>query len=374
MEEQQEYKKNPDKPTDNSFESRGCCQLPNIFQKETKTYRHSCSKLDAFNWLGDIKQPSSTHNDFIEVRFKNSRKEFFKCDNGMDYDIGDFVAVEGSPGHDIGIVSLTGELVRLQMKKKKVKADDEDLKKVYRKARPSDLDKWVDAVKKEEDTKYKTRIFANDLNLSMKINDVEYQGDMTKAIFYYTAEERVDFRELIKVLADAFKVRVEMRQIGARQEAARLGGIGSCGRELCCCTWMCDFSSVTTNTARTQQLSLNPQKLAGQCGKLKCCMNYELIHYQETLKSFPDKGIVLKTKNGDAVYQKADVFKKLMWYSYKENESNMMAIPVKKVKAIIRMNKNNRMPEKLEDFAYIQEQKTNYENVVGQDDLTRFDD
>ncbi|MDZ7743354.1 MAG: regulatory iron-sulfur-containing complex subunit RicT [Bacteroidota bacterium] len=310
----------------------------------------------------------------MEVRFKNSRKEFFRYTTDYELNTGDIVAVESSPGHDIGIVSLTGELVKLQMKRKKVDPHSEQIKKVYRKARISDIQKWVQSVKKEEKTKLKTRKIASDLKLEMKINDVEYQGDDTKAIFYYTADERVDFREMIKLLAEQFRVRIEMKQIGARQEASRVGGIGSCGRELCCATWMCDFSSVTTNTARTQQLSLNPQKLAGQCGKLKCCLNYEFSTYLDALKEFPDQNLVLKTKKGNALYQKADVFKKLIWYSYdNERDSDIMAIPLDKVKKIIEMNNHNKMPEKLEEFAATKEQKTNFENAGDTDDLKRFD-
>jgi len=220
---------------------------------------------------------------------------------------------------------------------------------------------------------FKSREAAGDLNLEMKISDIEYQGDGIKAIFYYTAEERVDFRELIKVLASQFKVRIEMRQIGVRQEASRLGGIGSCGRELCCSTWLTNFRSVTTHAARAQQLALNPQKLAGQCGKLKCCINYEYDVYVEVQKSFPDSKVVLNSKKGKAFYQKADVFKKIMWYAY-QDDNNMMAIPVNEVKEIIAMNKKGKMPDSLEDYAHVQERKLDFENAIDQSDLDRFDD
>ena len=243
----------------------------------------------------------------------------------------------------------------------------------HRKARLTDIEKWITAVESEGPTMLKARGIAERLGLHMKINDVEYQGDNTKALFYYTAEDRVDFRELIKILAEEFKVRIEMRQIGARQEASRLGGIGSCGREICCATWLNDFRSVTTNAARVQQLSLNPQKLAGQCGKLKCCLNYEFDTYIDALKDFPNAEIILKTKKGEANCQKTDIFKKVMWFSYVHNPSNFMAIPLDNVFRIIEDNKNNIFPEKLEDFAYVAEPKTDFENVVGQDDLTRFD-
>jgi cell fate regulator YaaT (PSP1 superfamily) len=328
-----------------------------------------------FNWLSDSHyNVGQDSHSFVEVRFKNSKKEFFRLSEGLDIYTSDIVAVEASPGHDIGIVTLCGEIVKLQMKKKGVSPDSDQVKKVYRKARITDIEKWIKAVQQEDKTMFKTREIASRLGLEMKINDVEYQGDGTKAIFYYTAEERVDFRELIKILAEEFRVRIEMKQIGVRQESSRLGGIGSCGRELCCSTWLTSFSSVTTNTARLQQLTLNPQKLAGQCGKLKCCLNYEYDCYVDALKAFPDTEKNLKTKKGEAVYQKSDIFKKIMWYSYVGDESNMHAIPVNKVKSILKANSKGKLPEKIEDYAYKSEQKTDFENVVGQDDLTRFDD
>lgn len=361
-------------PAKVAFELRGCCDVPKIYHKNDEVFQHGCSKLDSFNWLKDIVIPDNMSPfDCVEVRFKNSRKEFFKIPEDMSFCIGDIVAVESSPGHDIGIVSLYGETVRLQMKKKKVDPKSEDIKKVYRKARLTDIEKWIISVEEESNTMFKARKFAKDLNLDMKINDVEYQGDNTKAVFYYTAEERVDFRELIKVLAEEFKVRIEMRQVGVRQEASRLGGIGSCGRELCCATWLSNFKSVTTNTARTQQLTLNPQKLAGQCGKLKCCLNYEYDTYLDAIKQFPSSEIVLKTKKGVASHQKTDIFSKLMWYSYIDDASVLHVLPVKKVREIIEMNKKGKFPEKLENYAFVQEKKTDFENVVGQDDLTRFD-
>jgi len=359
----------------NRFVSRGCCQEPKLYQKNDDIFTHGCSKLDAFDWLKDIVIPEG-HKLFecLEVRFKNSRKDFYRPQDGMDLNIGDIVAVEASPGHDIGIVSLTGEVVRFQMKRKRVNLETEEIKKVYRKARLSDIEKWISAVDAENKTMFRTRKIAEDLGLKMKINDVEYQGDNTKAIFYYTAEERVDFRELIKLLAEEFKVRIEMRQIGVRQESGRLGGIGSCGRELCCSTWLTNFRSVTTNTARVQQLSLNPQKLAGQCGKLKCCLNYENETYLDALRAFPNSEIILKTRRGEALHQKTDIFRKIMWYSYIDDQTNQLAIPKDKVVEIIEMNKKGKHPERLEDYAQTKEQKVDFENVVGQDDLTRFDD
>lgn len=365
-----------DKKTDiynNPFFTRGCCAVPNIY-KSSDVYRPSCTKLDVYDWLKDIKPATDKiKQEYAEVRFKNSKKEFFRILPGMKLNVGDFVAVESSPGHDIGIVTLLGVAVNIQMKKKKFESDPEHVKKVYRRARSSDIDKWISAVEREDETIKKSIGIVNDLDLNMKINDVEYQGDGTKAIFYYTADERVDFRELIKVLAEQFKVRIEMRQIGARQEAARLGGIGSCGRELCCGTWLTNFTSVTTNNARTQQLSLNPSKLAGQCGKLKCCLNYENDMYLEALKEFPGHELTLKFKKGSAEFQKADVFKRTLWYSYIDDNSSMMAIPLDKVKSIIQMNNKGKIPSQLEDFAETKEQKTDDSFGFDEKELTRFD-
>ncbi len=361
-------------PAVNPFFTRGCCEIPKLYHKNDKVFQHNCSKFDTHDWLNDLPLPVGFKViDLVEVQFKNNRKDFFRLPSDMSVEVGEIVAVEASPGHDIGIISMAGEIVRFQLRKKKVDLRSPEIKKVYRKARLTDIEKWVSAVESETSTMYKAREIAMNLNLLMKINDVEYQGDNTKAVFYYTAEDRVDFRELIKILAEEFKVRIEMRQIGARQEASRLGGIGSCGRELCCATWMNDFHSVTTNSARVQQLSMNPQKLAGQCGKLKCCLNYEFETYQDALKGFPDVEVVLKTRKGDAIYQKTDIFRKLMWYTYVNDPSNFMAIPVAQVIQVIEDNKAGNLPEKLENFAHISEPKADFENVVGQDDLTRFD-
>lgn len=364
----------PMRENTNSFFSRGCRQDPKPYQNNSEIFCNGCSKLDAYDWLKDFKLPYITSSTFVEVRFKNNRKDIYRTSGDQDYTKGDIVAVEASPGHDIGIVSLTGEIVIRQMKKRGMNPASEDIKKVYRKARATDIEKWIASVENESKATLKTRKIAGNLNLSMKVNDVEYQGDNTKAIFYYTADERVDFRELIRVLADKFKIRIEMKQIGVRQEASRLGGIGTCGRELCCSTWLTSFRSVTTQAARVQQLSLNPQKLAGQCSKLKCCLNYEYETYQDALKDFPDSDIILKTKKGNAVHQKTDIFQKVMWYSYQDDPNNYMAIPVDSVNEIITKNSKNVFPEKLEDFALIQETKSSFDNSLGQDDLTRFDD
>lgn len=354
--------------------ARGCCSCKREGVSSSPRYVHSCSKLDVFDWLRDLPVPDSQPKfDCIEVRFKNNRKDFFRCPSGLTLFAGDIVAVEASPGHDIGIVTLTGELVRLQMKRKNISPAKEDIRKVYRKARPADTEKWMAAVSRENNAIIKCRVFAANLGLKMKVNDVEFQGDETKAIFYYTADERVDFRELIKILAEEFKVRIEMRQIGVRQEASRLGGLGSCGRELCCSTWLTGFHSVTTAAARVQQMSLNPQKLAGQCSKLKCCLNYEFESYSDAIKAFPDENIVLKTKKGEASVQKIDVFGGVMWFAYNTNEGELYAIPIDKVKEIIALNKGGKMPDKLEDFARKQEKKVVLEMVSGTGDLHRFD-
>ncbi len=334
------------------FLSRGCRCTPQLHTRQTKVFSHGCNKLDAQDWLGAIKSPDIfPHFDVVEVRFKNGRKDYFHCPPELDLEAGDIVAVEASPGHEIGIVSLTGQVVRLQLKSKKINPETASLRKVYRKAKVTDVEKWVQAVKLEDETMLRSREFAQHLKLQMKISDVEYQGDRTKAIFYYTADERVDFRELIKVLAEAFNVRIEMRQIGMRQEASRLGGIGSCGRELCCATWLTSFRSVSTNAARNQQLSLNPQKLAGQCSKLKCCINYENDCYLDALKTLPDHITELNTKKGKAVLQKTDVLRGLLGFAYTESPGNITMLTAARAKEIREMNIRNLRPEELLDGA-----------------------
>jgi cell fate regulator YaaT (PSP1 superfamily) len=358
----------------NPFLTRGCCQPPKLYTKNETVFQHSCSKFDSFDWLGEIPlSKGSEQLDVVEVRFKNSRKDYYRMPPDMELAVGEIVAVEASPGHDIGIVCMVGEMVRFKLRKSHPSVNPDDVKKIYRKARLTDIEKWIAAVEVETSTMYRSRDIADQLGLLMKINDVEMQGDNTKAIFYYTADDRVDFRELIKLMAEEFKVRIEMRQIGARQEASRLGGIGSCGRELCCSTWMSDFKSVTTNAARVQQLSLNPQKLAGQCSKLKCCLNYEYDTYVDAIKGMPSIEVRLKTKKGDAAHQKTDIFQRLMWYSYINEPGNLMAIPVENVNSIQEENKRGILPEKLEDFAQITEKKSEFESGAVQDDLTRFD-
>lgn len=338
-----------------------------------------CGKMDVFDWLADIDLPEQNNAfDIVEVRFKNGRKNFYRNVNKLHLYTGDAVSVEASPGYDVGIVTLTGELVKIQMQKKSIGFDSPEIKKVYRKAKQEEIEKWKQARELEDKTMHRARTLALNLGLEMKISDVEYQGDKTKATFYYTAEGRVDFRELIKVMAEEFKVKIEMRQIGARQEAGRLGGIGSCGRELCCSTWLHDFRTVSTGAARYQQLSINPQKLAGQCGKLKCCLNYELDMYVEAFKDFPDSDIKLQTQKGIAIHQKTDVFKKTMWYSIQgEMVSDFIPLTIDKVKQIIELNKKGIIPDSLELYAAQAHTKTtkepDFENVVGQDSVTRFD-
>ncbi len=335
-----------------------------------------CNKLTVFDWLSNMSLPSgATPFSCVEIRFKNGRKSFFKNTENLSLSIGDVVATEASPGHDVGIVSLVGELVRVQMKKKKVEVDSEEVKKVYRKASQKDIDIWQKSRDREEKMKVRAREIAIRLELQMKISDIEFQGDGSKATFYYTAEERVDFRQLIKEFAHEFSTRIEMRQVGFRQEAARLGGIGSCGRELCCSTWLTDFRSVNTSAARYQQLSLNPQKLAGQCGKLKCCLNYELDAYIDALNSFPKSDTKLKTEKGTAVCQKIDIFRGYLWYAYEGEWMNWHKISTDHAKEIIAANNNNEKVVGLEEFAseLMEDTKMNFENVVGQDSLTRFD-
>lgn len=335
----------------------------------------SCNKLSVFDWLSNMTLPGGQEPfDVAEIRFKNGRKEFFRNTEKLTLAIGDIVATEASPGHDIGIVTLTGELVKIQMKKKGENPDKE-LAKIYRKASQRDIDIWTEARNKEEAVRMRAREIAIYLKLEMKISDVEFQGDGSKATFYYTANDRVDFRQLIKEFAQEFKIRIEMKQVGFRQEAARLGGIGSCGRELCCSTWLTDFRSVNTSAARYQQLSLNPQKLAGQCGKLKCCLNYELDTYLDALKDFPDMDTKLYTEKGDAYCQKVDIFKEIMWFAYANAPAQWLVLPVEKVKEIVAINKKKERVAALEDYVVesTQEVEKKFENVVGQDSLTRFD-
>ena len=330
-------------------------------------------QLNTYDWLADI-PGNADEQEMVEVQFKNTRKGYYKNSNHLRLEKDDVVAVEANPGHDIGRVTLTGRLVHLQMRKANLKPDIE-IKRIYRKVKPVDIDKYNEAKAKEHDTMIRSRQIAKNLNLQMKIGDVEYQGDGNKAIFYYIADERVDFRQLIKVLAETFHVRIEMKQIGARQEAGRIGGIGPCGRELCCATWMTSFVSVSTGAARIQDISLNPQKLAGQCAKLKCCLNYEVDSYVEAQHKLPSKEIELETTTGTFYFFKADILKGLVTYSSdKTILANAVTIPVARAFEIINMNKKGQKPDSLEETA---EQAKNHANksidLLEQESLTRFD-
>ena len=327
-------------------------------------------QLNTYDWLADI-PGNAEEQEIVEVQFKNTRKGFYKNSNKLKLAKGDIVAVEASPGHDIGVVTLTGRLVPLQMRKANLKPDVE-IKRIYRKVKPVDMEKYEEAKAKEHDTMIRSRQIALNLNLNMKIGDVEYQGDGNKAIFYYIADERVDFRQLIKVLAEVFRVRIEMKQIGARQEAGRIGGIGPCGRELCCATWMTNFISVSTSAARYQDISLNPQKLAGQCAKLKCCLNYEVDVYVESQKRLPSKEVTLETTEGTYYFFKADILKGLITYSTDKNfMANAVTITARNAFEIINMNKRGEKPENLIDVNSSASQKTF--DLVEQESLTRFD-
>lgn len=308
-----------------------------------------CNKMNVFDWLSHMEAPVASDFDIVEVRFKNGGKDFFRNSNDLDLTTGDAVVVDVPNGHHIGHVSLQGELVRLQMRKKGVK-DNDDIRSIYRIASQRDLDKYRDVKKREMPTLYRTRLIIQDLKLEMKLTDVEFQADNAKATFYYSADDRVDFRELIKLLASEFRIRVEMRQISLRQEAGRLGGIGSCGRELCCSTWLSDFKSVSTQAARYQNLSLNPGKLSGQCGRLKCCLNYELDTYMEALREIPEIDQPLLTEKGKARLQKTDIFRKIMWFGY-DDESSWYPLEVERVNHILELNKQGKQPASLAEDA-----------------------
>jgi cell fate regulator YaaT (PSP1 superfamily) len=305
-----------------------------------------CNKMNVFDWLSNMDMPTQDKFNIVEVRFKNGRKEFQRNTEAFALTTGDAVVVEVPNGHHIGYVSMQGELVRLQMQKKKV-ANDGEIKKIYRLAHQKDLEKFEEVKKRELPTLYRTRVIIRDLKLEMKLSDVEYQADNTKATFFYSADDRVDFRELIKILAGEFKIRVEMRQISLRQEAGRLGGIGVCGRELCCSTWLSDFKNVATSAARYQNLSLNPSKLSGQCGRLKCCLNYELETYMEALEDIPKIESPLLTEKGEATLQKTDIFRKIMWFGFRE-ENTWYPLNVSRVNEILRLNRDGKKPATLD--------------------------
>lgn len=360
-----------------SLKARGCCrqkQLEISGENSHGSVDHfnSCAKLDSYDWLREVS--GSDIPEVLEIRFKNTRKGFYNNVNGLRLKRGDIVAVEASPGHDIGIVSLAGEIVDRQRARSR-SSQQEELKKVYRIAKEADIENWKEAISKERDTMLRSRQISNDLGLNMKIGDVEYQGDNTKAIFYYIADERVDFRQLIKVLAETFRIRIEMRQIGARQEAGKIGGIGTCGRELCCSTFVSNFISVSTHAARVQEVALNPQKLAGQCGKLKCCLNYELSGYEDARKSFPKAGIPLRTVTGNANLLKTDVYRGIMWYGYEGSGGQaLVPVPVERASEIMEMNKEGKLPDELIESEALKETKPlEYTNGAGEESLTRFE-
>ncbi|RRQ45647.1 stage 0 sporulation family protein [Chryseobacterium sp. SC28] len=327
-------------------------------------------KLSVFDWLSDVNPSGSKSSEYVEVRFKNERKLYYRNVNNLPLHIGSIIAVESSPGHDIGVVSLSGELVKVQMKKKNVHADT--LQKVYRLANQKDIETWQELRNKENAIKVEARKIAYGLNLEMKITDVEYQGDGSKVTFYYTADNRIDFRALIKEYAAAFRTKIDMKQIGFRQESAKVGGIGSCGRELCCSTWLTDFRSVNTNAARYQQLSINPQKLAGQCGKLKCCLNYELDAYLDVLRDFPPSSTVLNTEKGRAFCIKIDVFKKKMWFAYVENSMAWYDIDIYEVQKMIAINKKGEKCQALEDLKVVENRMVT-SDLIQENRMDRFE-
>ena len=367
-----ERKNTDNTPCEGSLDVGRGCRFCRCDGEATASACEGCYKLHSFNWLEDM--PEVFPTDIFEVRFKNTRKSYYRNVNNLPLRRGDIVAVEASPGHDIGIVSLTGDLVARQMKRVGFNPQNGEFKKIYRKAKPYDIEKWQEAIALEHDTMIRARRIAADMKLNMKIGDVEYQGDKIKAIFYYIADERVDFRELIKVFAEQFRIRIEMKQIGARQEAGRIGGIGPCGRELCCSSWMTSFVSVATGAARYQDISMNPQKLAGQCAKLKCCINYEVDTYVEAQKRLPSREIVLETKDNNYYHFKTDIFKREITYSTdKSFAANLITIPASRAFDVINMNKKGMKPISLEADTKPQPPKRDAQDILGQESVTRFD-
>lgn len=357
--------------------TRGCCFSTDANGDATAESCAGCQKLEVFDWMADLPDPLAGQQIY-EVQFKNTRKGFYLNDTNLPLQDGDIVAVEASPGHDIGIITLSGELVAKQMRRTGFNPQGLEFKKIYRKAKTGDIEKWQEAIGLEHQTMIKSRQIAADLGLNMKIGDVEYQGDRLKAIFYYIADERVDFRELIKVLAEQFRIRIEMKQIGARQEAGRIGGIAACGRELCCSTWINNFSSVTIGAARHQDISLNPQKLAGQCGKLKCCLNYELDVYIDARRALPRLNGPLEAMDGSYYLVKTDIFKQIMYFS-PDQQSMAIQIPlgIERVKKIMAMNRRGEKVERIEDKSLAPsvpvQEEPQFTNIVGEESITRFD-
>ena len=352
------------------------CQRGCVVTSDTETgdvcctYRPGCCKLGARNWLKDAQD--GTYKDIFEVRFKNTRKGFYINDSPQDVRVGDLVMVEAVSGLDLGIVTLEGPIVGRQMKNKGLDPDTADLKKIYRKARQSDIDRWQESIAREQETMIKARSIAAEMGLEMKIGDVEFQGDGSKAIFYYIADGRVDFRQLIKVFAEEFRIRIEMKQIGARQEAGLIGGLGVCGRELCCANYISSFQSISTAAARCQDLSLNPQKLAGQCGKLKCCLNYEVATYMDAQSRIPRVNEPLEFEDGQAYLRKTDILKELMYFSYdKTSDANLYPLAASEVAEIIKMNRNGIRPESLRSEP--EQEAPEFITAVGDDSISRFD-
>ena len=350
------------------------CKFCNCESTPETAACEGCFKLHASDWLASM--PQMLDNDIFEVRFKNTRRGYYKNVNGLELKQGDVVTVESSPGHDVGIVSLTGDMVARQMKRVGFTPLNGEFKKIYRKSKPYDIEKWQEAIALEHETMIRSRQIAAEMGLNMKIGDVEYQGDKIKAIFYYIADERVDFRELIKVFADQFRIRIEMKQIGARQEAGRIGGLGSCGRELCCSSWISSFVSVTTNSARTQEISLNPQKLAGQCSKLKCCLIYELDTYIDARKEFPQVSHPLQALDGEYHLVKTDILGRTMSFSTSPNAMiGVVTLPIARVREILDINRKGKKVDKLqgEGVKEVRAEEPGFVNAIGEESITRFD-
>ena len=351
--------------------SRGCT-VERTDEGELKCeYRQGCCKLEVYDWLPGVKQEQ--YRNYFEVRFKNTRKGIYINASGQTIKTGDMVIVEAATGHDLGIVTLEGPVVSRQMKCKKIDPDSASFKKIYRKAKLFDIEKWQEAIAREHETMIRARQIAAELGLDMKIGDVEFQGDGTKAIFYYIADGRVDFRQLIKVFAEEFRIRIEMKQIGARQEAGLIGGLGVCGRELCCSNYISAFQSITTSAARIQDLSLNPQKLAGQCGKLKCCLNYETASYIDAQSRIPRVSNPLEFQDGLAYLMKTDILKEVMYFSYDQSSmADLYAMEASQVREIIKMNRNGIKPESLKSEP--ETSAPEFVSAVGDDSITRFDE
>ena len=349
---------------------RGCTVCRGDDDQLQCEYRHGCCKLETYDWLSGINQEQ--YDPYFEVRFKNTRKGFYVNASGQNVKMGDLVIVEAQSGHDLGIITLEGPVVGRQMRAKGINPQTYEFKKIYRKAKPFDIEKWQEAIAREQETMIRARQIAAELGLEMKIGDVEFQGDGTKAIFYYIADGRVDFRQLIKVFAEEFRIRIEMKQIGARQEAGLIGGLGVCGRELCCANYITQFKSITTTAARVQDLSLNPQKLAGQCGKLKCCLNFEVANYMDAQSRLPKVSEPLEFEDGLAYLVKTDILRELMYFSYDKNSLvDIYPLDAYEVREIIKMNRNGIRPESLK----LEPEPVSPEFVtsVGDDSITRFD-